>query len=228
MSGEVVIGGKQDRIIGKNAIVAPKTTEDVPVFCVEHGRWSGRKAAFESAGTLAHAELRKKASFGSQSEVWDEVADKNAKRKLSNETDTYRRVATDQSVKKSIRSYEKPIAKALAKLPARDKMVGFAVAMNGKVVAVETFRSPALFKKLEAKLLRSYYVEALDALQGGEAAKAPAAAAVGDFHAKAAKAKTEVVVDKPSGRTYQADDGDLKRSEVEDADGNEVYAGDAD
>ena len=45
LSGEVVIGGKQDRIIGKNTVVAPRTTETVPVFCVEHGRWSGRKAA---------------------------------------------------------------------------------------------------------------------------------------------------------------------------------------
>src|SRR5687768_11845760 len=63
MAGEVVIGGKQDRIIGKNTIVAPKTTETVPVFCVEHGRWSGRKADFQSAEALAHSTLRVKASF---------------------------------------------------------------------------------------------------------------------------------------------------------------------
>ena len=42
LAGELVSGGKQDRIIGKDRIV-PVGSEPLPldVFCVEHGRWTG-------------------------------------------------------------------------------------------------------------------------------------------------------------------------------------------
>src|SRR5262249_17722368 len=42
IAGEMVIGGKQDRIVGHDCIIEA-TGKPVPidVFCVEHGRWSG-------------------------------------------------------------------------------------------------------------------------------------------------------------------------------------------
>src|SRR6185295_6345121 len=60
LAGEVIIGGKQDRINGANTIIAANTTQVVPVFCVEHGRWTegetGRE--FASGKALAHGRLR--------------------------------------------------------------------------------------------------------------------------------------------------------------------------
>jgi hypothetical protein len=226
MAGEVVIGGKQDRIIGKNIVIEPRSKEAIPVFCVEHGRWSGRKAAFSSANALAHKELRKKASFGSQSEVWQEVKDKNARRAVANDTDTYRRVVTDAKVDRSLASYQKAFG-ALDQLADRDRAVGYVVALDGEVVAIEVFGSPKLFKKLEPKLRKSYYVEAIDASKGKAAAArpAPTAAAVTTFHGKARAATKSIVIDKKSGKTYQFEDGDLKGSEVEGKDGGKVYEG---
>jgi hypothetical protein len=223
MAGEVVIGGKQDRIIGKNTIVAPRTTESVPVFCVEHGRWNGRKADFQSAEALAHTELRKKASFANQGEVWAEVSAKNAKRKVSNDTDTYRRVAKGTEVSGSIAGYEKAFAAALAARDARQ--IGFVVAIDGKVVAIETFGTPDLFRKFEKKLLRSYYVEAVDHENASaQAAAAPKPAAAAAFAARARAAKPDVVLDKKAGKTLQFD-GDVKGSEVVAPAGEAVYQG---
>jgi hypothetical protein len=227
MAGEVVIGGKQDRIIGKNTIVAPRTTETIPVFCVEHGRWNGRKAEFSSAGALAHTELRKKANFSDQGDVWGEVAAKNAKRKLENDTDTYRGVAQSASVVKSIGGYQKAFAGKLGKLGGRDRQIGFVVALGGKVVAIETFGSPKLFKKFEQKLLRSYYVEAIDAehAANGAAIAAPKPADVTEFAGKAKRAKRETVLDKKSGKTVQFEDELMKGTAVEAEDGAPVYQG---
>ena len=224
MAGEVVIGGKQDRIIGKNTIVAPRTTETVPVFCVEHGRWNGRKAEFASAGSLAHTELRKKANFDDQGEVWKEVKSKNAKRKVANDTDTYRRITADKTVAKSIDGYQKALAGKLKALGKRDRQIGFVVALGGEVVAIETFGSPRLFRKFERKLLRSYYVEAVDG-ERGVTATAPKPAAVSDFAARARKAKREVVLDKKSGKTAQFSDETVKGTAVEYDEGEEVYEG---
>jgi len=108
MSGEVVIGGKQDRIIGKDQIISAAETVDVPVFCVEHGRWteSGDGRRFRAAGSMADTKVRKQAAYkDNQGQVWQKVAEKNAARGIANETGTYRQVATGGEVAKAVESF---------------------------------------------------------------------------------------------------------------------------
>ncbi len=191
LAGEVIIGGKQDRIIGKNTIVPPKKTLTVPVFCVEHGRGDNSGKEFKPANALAHGRLRGRANFDSQSDVWQEVASKNELRKTTSSTDTYRKIAKQQS-DGTLKSWVKQVDTELAKLPAADraKLVGFAVALNGKVATVDVFDNPALFKKLQGKLVRSYITEAIDVKKQKDT-KPPTAADVKDFIADAEKAQEE-------------------------------------
>ncbi len=75
LAGEVVSGGKQDRIIGKDRIV-PVGAEPLPldVFCVEHGRWAAASSNFASAKMMVHPSVREKAAVAQdQSEVWAAV-----------------------------------------------------------------------------------------------------------------------------------------------------------
>src|SRR5271156_3393425 len=62
LAGEVVSGGKQDRVIGKDRIV-PVGAAPLPldVFCVEHGRWSSG-ATFVASKTIVHPSVREKAA----------------------------------------------------------------------------------------------------------------------------------------------------------------------
>jgi hypothetical protein len=188
MAGEVIIGGKQDRIIGRNTVIPANTTQDVPVFCVEHGRWNGETTQFTTAKALAHGRLRGKASYAAQQDVWNEVSAKNQARKTTSASDTYRKVAQQQS-DGTLAAMERQVDAALAKLPAADRgrMVGYAVALNGAVATVDVFGSPALFKKLETKLVRSYLTEAVDVAVRKDA-RPPSAADVRSFMADADKA----------------------------------------
>jgi hypothetical protein len=75
LAGEVVSGGKQDRIIGKDRLV-PVGAAPLPldVFCVEHGRWTGGSDKFVAAKTMVHPSVREKAAVEqNQSEVWAAV-----------------------------------------------------------------------------------------------------------------------------------------------------------
>ncbi|HEY5946225.1 MAG TPA: DUF6569 family protein, partial [Kofleriaceae bacterium] len=191
LAGEVVIGGKQDRIIGRNTIVPPKKTQTVPVFCVEHGRWDNKTKEFTTAKALAHGRLRGSANFDTQSDVWKEVAAKNELRKTKTQSDTYRKVAAQQS-DGTLTKWEKQVDTALGKLPDADKakLVGFAVSLNGKVATVDVFDNPTLFKKLQGKLVRSYITEAIDVKKDKDV-KAPTAKDVTDFIADAEKAQEE-------------------------------------
>lgn len=191
LAGEVIIGGKQDRIIGSNTIIPAKTTQTVPVFCVEHGRWNGTTTEFTTAKALAHGRLRGHASFDTQQDVWNEVAEKNQERKTTSSSDTYRKVAQEQADGSLGGKWEKQVDAALAKLPEADRknLIGFAVALDGKIATIDRFNSPQLFTKLEGKLVRSYITEAVDVKSTGK--KAPSADDVKTFISDAEKAKAE-------------------------------------
>jgi len=44
LAGEIVKGGKQDRIIGSDVIILPGEKKNISAFCVERGRWSAKSS----------------------------------------------------------------------------------------------------------------------------------------------------------------------------------------
>src|SRR5882762_9853278 len=53
LAGEIVTGGKQDRVIGKDRIVpAESDPVDLSVFCVEPGRWVATSQNFGASGAM--------------------------------------------------------------------------------------------------------------------------------------------------------------------------------
>src|SRR6202140_525882 len=53
LAGEIVTGGKQDRVIGKDRIVPPESDPvDLSVFCVEPGRWVATSEHFGASGAM--------------------------------------------------------------------------------------------------------------------------------------------------------------------------------
>src|SRR6202140_5417226 len=76
LAGELVSGGKQDRIIGKDRII-PAGAPPLPldVFCVEHGRWTGSSSQFVASKTIVHPSVREQAAVNQkQTDVWAAVA----------------------------------------------------------------------------------------------------------------------------------------------------------
>ena len=53
LAGEIVTGGRQDRVIGKDRIIPPESDPvDLSVFCVEPGRWVGTNEHFGASETM--------------------------------------------------------------------------------------------------------------------------------------------------------------------------------
>lgn len=82
--GEELVGAKQNRILSVSVLVAAGTKLQIPVACVEEGRWQTRSAAFRSAPHAAHPRLRRRKAEAlqaqplarglAQADVWDEVS----------------------------------------------------------------------------------------------------------------------------------------------------------
>jgi hypothetical protein len=76
LAGEIVTGGKQDRVVGKDRIVPAESDPiDLGVFCVEPHRWVETSFKFDThASVMAQPSVRKKAMADkSQEQVWAEV-----------------------------------------------------------------------------------------------------------------------------------------------------------
>jgi hypothetical protein len=81
LAGEVVTGGKQDRVVGKDRIVPAESDPiELSVFCVEHGRWVGANGKFDThESIMAQPSVRKRAmADADQSKVWEAVSSAKA------------------------------------------------------------------------------------------------------------------------------------------------------
>jgi hypothetical protein len=101
LAGEVVTGGKQDRLVGKDRIVpAESDPVDLAVFCVEHGRWVESSKKFDThAYVMAQPSVRKQAMVAnSQQKVWDEVGNSNQAMRANSMANVTRNSSANQTV----------------------------------------------------------------------------------------------------------------------------------
>ncbi|MBV9481788.1 MAG: hypothetical protein JO249_13685 [Acidobacteria bacterium] len=178
LAGEIVTGGKQDRVIAKDRLVPPESDPiDLGVFCVEPGRWLGTSTKFNSvSGALAAPSVRAKAMADKdQEKVWSEVRRNQAQviAQLSSQarettavesTSSYARVIADGVVQQRIDSIAAPIDasyRGLMKQLRAHNAVGVVVAVNGELIWADLFASTDLLEKYWPKLVRSYAAEAM-------------------------------------------------------------------
>ncbi len=211
MAGELLLGGKQDRIVGQSTIVrAGARRVPVPVYCVEHGRWNGRSSSFATGKALGHASLRKKALFEDQGGVWGEVGATNSALDTRNDSDTYRKAA--EKLERETAQATRQLLRALDAVP---DAAGLAVAFGGQVRAVETFAAPALFAKLREKLVASYVAESLR--QGlTRPARPPTAGDVLSFMEEAQRAPRKRVKDGAASSAVDYDGAGVAGEQVHD------------
>ena len=183
-SGDIVKGGQQDRMIGVDLIVPPRSGKlPISAFCVEHGRWSGRGnervSEFSSSSDSASTKEIKLAAkrSTSQGEVWQSVTvaqDKLSRnvgaRVNSTVSESSLQLAVENNkVQESADNY----VKALGAIADRsDDVIGYVFAINGKVNSADIYGSNVLFKKLWPKLLKANAIEAIAELQPGKFAPA--------------------------------------------------------
>lgn len=76
LDGELLKGGKQDRMIAETKVVYPNETNElelVNVFCVEKGRWSKKAKKFSSEGFASNSIRKMADSTKTQQQVWREI-----------------------------------------------------------------------------------------------------------------------------------------------------------
>ncbi len=177
LAGEILTGGKQDRVVGKDRIVPPQSDPiDLAVFCVEPGRWVATKYDFGSLHTqMAQPSVRRSAMADKdQGKVWAEVRASAAAMGASvggavaarqlESTSSYAGVMSNEEVKQRVEAVAAPLAQSYQQVmrELRDRnAVGVVVAVNEQLIWADLFASTPLLEKYWPKLIRSYAAEAL-------------------------------------------------------------------
>lgn len=171
LAGEIVTGGKQDRIVGDDRIVpAHSGPVSLAVFCVEPHRWTPNAAAFGgTAPAIAQPSVRRKAAVAAnQQEVWNQVqlarealltAAPDAVSAIQSNS-SYARAIGSAAVQDKLAIVTAPFDLQLPKLK-EEHAIGVVAAVNGRILWADTFASSDLFQRYWPKLIASYAAESL-------------------------------------------------------------------
>lgn len=213
MAGEIIIGGKQDRMVSFDVIIPSGKKIEVAVKCVEHGRWHGKSAEFKSGGAVGSKGVRSALQFKDQSDVWDEVSKVCKENDAQTGSGTYNAVLSSAEVE----NRSKPFINAMTKGLDQDDIVGMIMALNDEVICVDIFTNPKFFAEVKAKLIKSYV---LDAISTDETSKeVPGKEEILAFFDELKDAKTKELKKYDANRNVEIESEEMIGNESRDDDG---------
>lgn len=163
--GEELVGAKQNRILNTSLLVPAQSNLEVPVSCVEQGRWAYTSRVFNESSRFGHSTLRmtqtknvtknlrtRHVHDASQGEVWSEVTRKISSHRSTSSTASLHDVytQTEDNLKGYLDGLKPPESE------------GILVAINGQIVGGDLFDHSETMQKLWQKLIRSYALDALE------------------------------------------------------------------
>jgi len=188
LAGEIVTGGKQDRIIAKDRIVPPGNDPiDLGVFCIEPGRWTEDTATFNASAKasaqsiMVQPMVREKAMVAKdQQEVWNSVhgsiagalqapapasgVPMNSSNAAGLGTTSYARAMQNSAVSAKLDEAAAPLTKSRERILEKlreEHAVGVVVAVHGQILWADIFSDTDLLARYWTKLVRSYAAESL-------------------------------------------------------------------
>ena len=178
LDGEELAGAKQNRILNLSILVPGQSELEIPVSCVERGRWSWRGRGFSGTERVVFSKLRRSNAeavshsldrsgrrSGDQGAVWDSISAKSVR--MAVHSDTGAASALYERYREDLDEF----VAGIAPLPGQ---VGAAFLVNGRLAGLDVLAGPDLLAHLLPKLVRSYALDVIDEDEG-EGGNAPTA-----------------------------------------------------
>lgn len=183
LDGEHLTGAKQDRTVNLSILVPADSTMQIPVSCVEQGRWAHTSDYFFSEGELhfnrgrrmkaRHITKSLKTSNSrnaDQGEVWDAISAKE--RLMNSHSDTQSMSDMYHQNISKLEHFTKTVE------PSRDQ-VGALFAIGPRILGFDLFDNHETLKIHLRKLTRSVAIDAIENVD--EKAKSPSLNQVKEF-----------------------------------------------
>jgi hypothetical protein len=215
LDGEVLHGGKQNRVMNTSVLVPAGVTITIPVSCVERGRWSSGRA-HRSAGHHVPSSLRsmmthevltslreRRGHQSSQREVWASVdrvlADSGSRSQTSDLSQAYE-------------DHAREVLETTGALELPEAAVGALFVIDGRFVGGDVFDRSAGFKKFRARILRGAALDAIRTRGRPEPRPAVIPERILDRLQELSKAPPEVYSSPGAGSEVRSESGELHAS----------------
>ena len=165
--GEELIGAQQNRTLDVAVLVAANSKLQVPVSCVEHGRWDGSRHSepFTPSQQSAYPSLRaaksrqKRAAMlagrqarADQGAVWNHVASKASELRAS---------APTEAMSDIYKHRRHDLDELEGAITRRDGQLGSLAAIGGRFVVLDQVSRPDAFAALHGPLVSGYALDSL-------------------------------------------------------------------
>jgi hypothetical protein len=168
VDGELLVGAKQNRVVNTTIVVPARTSVEIPVTCVEQGRWryssrnfsSGDSHSYSSLRSLKHqsvtASLRDTGQYTSdQGSIWGDIRAK------------MHRMASPSPTMSMSDVYESSVsredeARLADEVKPQPRQVGYFAYVRDGFAGGDVFGSSELCRAKLSKLLRGHYLDSLD------------------------------------------------------------------
>ena len=165
LEGEELRGAKQNRVLNASVLVPADTSRDVPVSCVEEGRWryqesrdfgSGSLSPFSLRGTLkssaSHSLDAGREARSDQGAVWLDVSDSLSSSGVESPSMAMSELFVERGDE---------LARYSEKLPPPEEANGLAVMSGNRLLGVELFDHPATCRRAWPRLIQAAAADAL-------------------------------------------------------------------
>ena len=179
LDGEQLIGARQNRTTNRSILLGAGTETEIPVSCMEQGRWHFASDTFQPAPQHSPVRVRRKAreieasavSHGyapadrdlaeAQGAVWDEIASLSKDLGVSSPTG-----ALDHTYVQRGGDIDAHTSRFML-VPGQVGIIGL---VRGEPVGLDIIGDPSLYSRVHGRLIRGYILDALDTAGSGSRA----------------------------------------------------------
>lgn len=182
LAGDSIVGGKQNRVINISVWLAAKTTTQLPVTCLEVGRWNagdrfgmGRSVDYGLRQTLSRSvteSARMSAPHGEapafhadQQGVWGEIAQRRGRSGIHSGTGAVHDVYAQDAASG---------ADIAASFPCPTGAMGVAIGVGGRLVALDLFADASTLERRWPRIVEAAVSSHLDHQRAVTAGLVPA------------------------------------------------------
>ncbi len=175
LDGEQLIGSRQNRMTNRSLLLPAGSTIELPVSCMEHGRWHFASETMRPAPQHSPAKVRRsarevearRARVGqaaahdvlreAQGEVWDAIADTASKLGVHSATGAMDALYVERAPE---------LDEMRQAFPPVEGQVGLLAFVGDAPIGLDVVGGRALYARLHGRLLRGYVMDALDRASG--------------------------------------------------------------
>jgi hypothetical protein len=158
MDGDILAGAKQNRVVNTSILLAPKSKTQIPVSCVERGRWRNTSGSFKGTPATAPMSLRadkarqvqenlkQRRGFASnQGEIWGKVEEFHISHQVESSTSNLSDIFDKKEVE---------FGELIKRFLLDPNANGMAVFFGNKLAGIDVFNRRDVFREYFPKLLR--------------------------------------------------------------------------